>query len=164
MIDAFKHVLTPTLMFNAKVFVTVTWTIDGCLSLTGVEGPYSSGNCAGDSGQITLNPKYPNRPEGWNEVSVKKLQGIWDAWHLNDMRAGSVQQRAYLSLLTYDPSCGKSHHEWACEQLEEVGLQPDADSYHYGSGWLKDEVPESIVRWLYELPQATVIHPWGSHA
>lgn len=31
--------------------------------------------------------------DGWNEERVNELNGIWNRWHLNDMRAGCEHQR-----------------------------------------------------------------------
>lgn len=36
-----------------SVFVEIVYK-DGCLSLTGVEGPLASGNCRGGAGQIDM--------------------------------------------------------------------------------------------------------------
>lgn len=40
---------------NGQVFVTIKYE-DGELSLTGVEGPNSNGDCKGSCGQINMSP------------------------------------------------------------------------------------------------------------
>lgn len=76
-----------------SVFVTVEFTADGRLSITGVEGPTSSGDAAGSCGQIdsTLREHLDAGrfvpAEGWTLDRVRGLLDIWDAWHLNDMSA-----------------------------------------------------------------------------
>lgn len=33
--------------------------------------------------------------------------------------------------------------------------------YSYGHAWLYEEVPADVLEWLYHLPPAVKIHPWG---
>jgi hypothetical protein len=78
-----------------SVYVKVEYK-DGKLSITGVEGPYPSGNCAGGCGQInmSLKPDELKPAPGWTTDMIKRLLAIWDEWHLNDMKAGCEHQRA----------------------------------------------------------------------
>lgn len=65
------------------------------LSLTGVEGPTSDGNCCGSCGQIVMdmNPDEIKPVNGWSKESIIRLMEIWNKWHLNDMQAGCEHQR-----------------------------------------------------------------------
>lgn len=74
---------------------------DGRLSISGVEGPTSNGDCKGGCGQIVMSMTeekgYFGRFEfapGWNLETARKFIQVWDRWHLNDMRAGCEHQQA----------------------------------------------------------------------
>lgn len=73
---------------DVKVYVEIGW--DGKrLSISGVEGPKANGDCLGGAGQIRLDHVVPLD----SGVDTGKLQGVWDRWHLNDMRPGCEHQR-----------------------------------------------------------------------
>lgn len=73
------------------VFAQVAW--DGRkLSITGVEGPRSNGDCHGSCGQVTTGPEATHHIDRIPEYD--RLAEVWDRWHLNDMRAGCEHQRA----------------------------------------------------------------------
>lgn len=84
------------------------------LSITGVEGPYPSGNCAGSAGQIVtgMDAAYLDALDiapGWTRPDIERLLEIWNRWHLNDMNAACEHQRAagwtrpdnYLEIVHY---------------------------------------------------------------
>lgn len=76
-----------------RLFVTIEYK-DGRLSITGVEGPLSSGDCRGSCGQTGIRADItPNDKEGWTTETVDRLRQIWDRWHLNDMRPGCEHQQ-----------------------------------------------------------------------
>jgi len=95
---------------HPNIFCKITYA-DGRLSISGVVGPRRSGNCAGSCGQIDQgfahrNPddnddRYHNliQPEqirfarGWTADRWLDFLDIWQAWHLNDARAGCQHQR-----------------------------------------------------------------------
>lgn len=60
---------------------------DGRLSITGVVGPMSNGNCRGSAGQCVDEIRKGEPANGWTEEMLKKFCDIWDRWHLNHMRA-----------------------------------------------------------------------------
>lgn len=101
----FKHHLLLGTGDGGRVFVTVDWSSDGRLSMTGVEGPMSNGDARGSCGQILMSYKeYDGRghttldsitpADGWTHDSIRKLFDVWRVWHLNDMQAGCEHQRA----------------------------------------------------------------------
>jgi hypothetical protein len=79
-----------------EVYVFVRW--DGAkLALDGVEGPKANGDAHGSAGQIRPDDTYqPSR--GWTAETIARLWAIWDAYHLNDMRAGCATQREHWNL------------------------------------------------------------------
>lgn len=68
---------------------------NGNLSITGVDGPMSGGNCMGSCGQIVTHLKAEDitPAPGWNPRLIGRFLAVWDAWHLNDARAGCEHQR-----------------------------------------------------------------------
>ena len=75
-------------------FCKIEW--DGTkLSITGVIGPMSNGDCRGSCVQCTdeIRDGTPISAEGWTREMVDKFCDIWDRWHLNDMNPCCEHQR-----------------------------------------------------------------------
>lgn len=81
---------------SAPLFLKVEYK-EGRLSISGAEGPRANGDCWGSCGQC-VDALAPSRlrelAPGWDRETVKRLRQTWEDWHLNDMRAGCVHQRA----------------------------------------------------------------------
>lgn len=141
----------------ASVFCAIKFE-DGRLSITGVEGPLSSGNCRGSCGQIVMHLKDAGRDAwadfapGWDACKVSLFLIAWDRWHLNDMKAGSPAQEAWLEDNPVSAVYPESHYKKACSALAAAGLHPDADGYLYGSAWKREEVPAEVLDFLRNLP------------
>ena len=79
----------------------------------------------------------------------KKLYRLWKAYHLNDLKSGTVKQEKALEdakksgvkICSYDDSC---------KYLESIGLLVD-DGYEYGSSWLYREIPEDDLKEIVSL-------------
>lgn len=143
-----------------SVFVTVAYT-DGRLSLSGVEGPTANGDALGSSGQCSDLAVVDYAP-GWTAEMVDRLRAEWERWHLNDMRAGSPAQEAWLRANPVKATYPESHYDKASEALAAAGLNPDG-GYRYGSAWLTEEVPADVLAWLQALPDSDRPMPgqWG---
>ncbi len=75
------------------VWLEVKW--DGKrLSISGVEGPKANGNARGGCGQIREALEGIEPAPGFTGETLQQLRAVWDAWHLNDVRAGCSHQRA----------------------------------------------------------------------
>lgn len=91
--------------------------------------------------------------KGWNIGKLNELIRIWNRWHLNDVRAGSPNQESALrnTKITGD------FYPQALAYLKTIGLQPDPNylidgkPYSYGSRWLKEEIPEEVIKYLESL-------------
>ena len=94
----FKKIVNPAICkgwthrgseIEANGFCKIEISDDGRLSITGVIGPRSSGNCAGSCGQCVdeIRDGRPNVDGGWDRQMLDKFCDIWNEWHLNDMRA-----------------------------------------------------------------------------
>ncbi len=136
----------------------------GRLSISGVEGPMSSGNCKGGCGQIVMNLDVDEitPAPGWTTKDISKFLVLWRRWHLNDLKAGTPAQEAYLRKHKDEyPGYPVSHYDWAKEVLEKAELHPDPEtSYKYGSAWLKEAVPQNVTDWLFARPDTDIIPAW----
>lgn len=142
------------------VFVRVTW--DGKrLSLIGVEGPKANGDAIGSCGQITIDPEAVTPAIGWTKAKVRKLINVWKRWHLNDMRAGCEHQRAAKwnerKIDSTKPLTHGNMLVWVRPSEHPEGLLcvpcPEC-GYKYGTAWLHEDVPASVITFLFGLPDA----------
>lgn len=222
---------------SANAFVEITYDKEGRLSLHGVIGPISGGNCLGSCGQCYDEIRKGIPTLSWTIEMLNKLCDIWDEWHLNDMRAYCQHQkelgwcelakeqitiynyrlttealneqhkaeRAALQALkngevftptesqtffanlpysveSYGKELNSPHYQpkkplypgdegatrierrgWIRFDKSEEGIlcKPcPVCGYKYGSAWLKEEVPQEIIDWLFALPDTTVKPAW----
>lgn len=147
-----------------NLFCKITYSM-GKLSITGVEGPMRNGNAKGGCGQIVMSDWHlADYAPDWDADKVAQFRAAWDAWHLNDVTAGSPAQMAHLKA---NPVTDRlNYFSAACASLEAAGLQPDAGYLHngkpysYGFAWLRVEVPEDVIAFLRSLPDADVAPAW----
>lgn len=93
------------------------------------------------------------------------IRNLWRMYHLNNMKAGSPRQRAFLEINKEKLSNGE-YYKTACELLKEAGLYEDEEylhpyknevgnttlkPYRYGSAWLKEEIPEKDIEFIRKL-------------
>jgi hypothetical protein len=137
---------------------------NGKLSITGVVGPKSNGDCHGSCGQIVMHvPDITNLAQGWDQDTISKFFAVWHRWHLNDMRAGSQVQENWLRehpITESEYAYPKSHYEVASAKLAEVGLNPDKDGYLYGHAWKNEELPDDVIDFLASLSNTDIQPAW----
>lgn len=76
-----------------NIHIKIEYT-DGKLSISGVVGAKSNGDCYGSCGQcIDSLDEIKQFADGWDVDMVQKLKEIWERWHLNDTRAECEHQR-----------------------------------------------------------------------
>ncbi len=96
-------------------------------------------------------------PELMENEQFAELYNIWENYHLNDMHAGTPEQEAAVR----EQFINRHRHGYgyrydyseACEILKAAGLYevPDprpgheGELYRYGTAWLKEDLPESVV-------------------
>lgn len=167
------------------MFCKIEYT-DGRLSISGVEGPYKNGNCAGSCGQIIMGFKeYDERGyntldniainEEWSKSQLKKFFDVWDKWHLNDMQQACEHQRKLG--WTYE-----NNHGMYVEKPRKIVVIDEYDDgtsndpiqkwddykghlcpvcgYSIGSAWLTMEVPQDIIDFLFNLPDTKITPAW----
>jgi len=171
---------------RASVFCKIKYK-EGKLSISGVVGPNSSGNCRGSCGQINMEfcrqgeidpHKYTARDfhfaPGWDSNKYYSFFDIWDKWHLNDMRAGCSHQRA--SKWEWErinpkelPDSHANRDErgiiatWVTPKEHPKGLltkKCPVCGYRYGTAWLKEEVPVEALAFLRKLPDTDRTPAW----
>lgn len=99
------------------------------LSMCGEIKKYSWGQCNEEIKKYIVAP-------GQN---FNRIMEVWEQYHLNDMHAGTQKQEQYIRkhIKTYD-------YNTVCEELKKAGLYEDG-GYKYGSGWLYEPIPESVL-------------------
>lgn len=172
-----KRVISPGVGTRGRLFITVSVERKDektLLSLTGVEGPRSNGNCTGSCGQCVDALDDVDRlalSDGWTAEMVDRLKAEWERWHLNDVRAGCEHQRkAGWNTRPIDPSKpldAYGRHTggpsstwnmlvWVSRKEHPKGLlcEPcDVCGYKYGTEWLYEPVPEDVLAFLLSLPK-----------
>lgn len=161
---------------SGDVFVFLEYD-EGKLSISGVEGPKSNGDCLGACGQIELQD-VTEFSTGWDEDMLDMFKAVWKRWHLNDMRPGCEHQReARWAERTIDPAKplgaygkhfeGQRHDSW--NMLTRVtrkehpkgllGHPCPVCGYKFGTKWLHEGVPTSVTQWLFRLPTGAALPP-----
>jgi len=148
-----------------EAFVKIEYSDSGRLSLSGVVGPWHSGNCAGSAGQIQDCLKdIAVFHKHWSAKKVAALRAIWRDWHLNDMKSGCVHQDKWDVGKTLALASGENKpagHVYPEEHPEGLLCKPCPECGHkYGSKWLKREVPIEALEFLRGLPEAAKKPAW----
>ncbi len=155
---------------HGNVFVFIEFT-NGKLSISGVEGPKSNGDARGGCGQIEVQDDI-HLNEGWTPDMLDMFKAVWKRWHLNDMKAGCEHQRAAKwDERPIDPSkplnAWDTHFEGQRQRTHNmlVWITPNEHpdgllgapcpvcGYKYGTKWLREEVPQDVIDWLFSLPE-----------
>ena len=149
----------------SEVFIKIKLTAGGRLTISGVEGPWHSGNCAGSCGQIVDRlENIVRRHKGWSRDKLNLLREYWDKWHLNDIRAGCEHQDEWdVSKMLALPDGKTERAGWVYPAGHPEGLlcKPcPVCGYKYGSAWTKRDVPEGVLRFLCELPETKNTPAW----
>lgn len=98
------------------------------------------------------------------DEKLQRMRRIWERWHLNDMKAGSPRQEAWLKAHRVERDAQganvRDYYQWATNCLAEAGLNPDREfaytgsgavnvkqdrGYIYGSAWVHEEIPADVI-------------------
>lgn len=118
---------------------TVTHAVvEGGLRLSIMGEVYRKGAHRGNpdrAGQIRESLSLVTSPEpGWSLDEIAELDQIWERWHLNDIRAACAHQ----TVVWEDSPSGRRPSLELTEPCPIIG-------YRYGSAWLTDPLPTTIL-------------------
>lgn len=205
------------------------------LSICGIVGPTSNGNCVGVAGQCVDEIRNGTPATDWDNEMLRKFCDFWDLWHLNDMRPYCQHQKElgwdklatkkvtlYRYSIThesfikqcelknrasdklgaegrvtlteeekelwnlplgkttweplddprYEPQKNSDRNSGATEVKTLGWLRPDEHpdgiltkpcpvcGYKYGSAWKTEQVPDDVLQFLYNLPDALWYPEW----
>lgn len=92
-----------------------------------------------------------------NVESFRVLYGLWSKWHLNDMHAGTVEQRKCLETYSKERAdsgiSGRITFEESVEVLKKHNLyivEHNGELYRYGSGFIYDEIDPTDLKSIYQ--------------
>jgi hypothetical protein len=95
---------------------------------------------------------------GWDAHKLGMLIQVWNRWHNNDLRTGSPAQMQHLRSVK---ELTGEKLEWgpACASLRAAGLYvdehfrwgDDTTGFRYGSAWVYEPLPESVIEWFNQL-------------
>lgn len=138
--ETINKTIVPGLIDGSNIYIKIEFE-KGKLSI--------SGNCAGSGGQISdMLSQITEYSKGFNPENVAELQRVWDAWHLNDMRAGCEHQRALMpDIERLNPDFFNASNYSEIISGSYFAKCPEC-SHKYGSAWLKEEVPKDVLKFL----------------
>lgn len=82
---------------------------------------------------------------------LKELIRLWEAYHLNDLHAGTPEQEKALNEVNLRRA---SDYDKACDYLKSIGLyevEYKGKPYRYGSGWINYLIPQDDLEKIYQL-------------
>lgn len=116
-----------------------------CLSISGSKKGYGSGQCLGYIKQRILMGSFNPRLTKAQTNEVLNIINIWEKYHLNDMKAGTINQEKFIK----ENYKGAYDYNKVCELLKENNLLEDVymncQNYKYGTSWLCEEIPTSVI-------------------
>lgn len=151
---------------SSRAFCTISYK-DGRLSIKGVIGPLSNGDCMGSCGQCFEEIGKGQVVDGWTQSMLDKFCDIWDKWHLNDMRPYCEHQKSLgwdkisqtkVPIDTEYHLLGFLHPEEHPDGI--LTKECPVCGYKYGTSWKKEEVPEDVLEWLFNLPRNKHAAAW----
>lgn len=106
-------------------------------------------------------------PEVTELPIFQEIYDLWNKYHLNDLRAGTKAQEEILKEAIRNgelKACGANSYDKSCAYLESKDMLYDKNylvekvPYKYGSGWLKEEIPEKDLLRIRSLIQTGKIY------
>ena len=110
-----------------------------CLSICGnIWNPRETDIYCGGQCYDTIAEFFPHNKK------VKRIIEVWKKYHLNDMKAGTPKQEAFIEQWRKENNVTGWAYEEICEALKAAGIYED-NEYKYGSSWLFEEIPVNII-------------------
>ena len=81
--------------------------------------------------------------------TFEELFRLWNLYHLNDMNAGTREQKAALDEARANGKIKKhASYDEQCEYLKSIGMyevEYDGKPYKYGHGWIYYDIPQEDI-------------------
>lgn len=82
-----------------------------------------------------------------------KIYRLWKLYHLNDMNAGTQEQKQLLDAYFKDPD-NRYDYTKACDYLKSVGMyevEHEGEPYKYGHGWIYYPIPDDDLAIIHSI-------------
>jgi hypothetical protein len=143
---------------NCEVMLTMNLTEDNCFSVSGEL--WNNLHTDIIRGGQCINALYNDFPELQQNKLYCEIMELWQKYHLNDMKAGTPEQERAIK--EWKAQGNVYNYEKVCDYLKSIDLYEvplDGKLYKYGSGWLKEEIPENDllrIKEIMEIPKLKI--------
>lgn len=82
------------------------------------------------------------------KAKVERMVEVWSLYHLNGMKAGTIEQEKALIEWRGTQALHVVNFESTCNYLKSINLyevEVDGKPYKYGSGWLLRQIPQDVI-------------------
>jgi len=91
-----------------------------------------------------------NFRSGWTQEKLDKLLDVWEAYHLNDLQAGTPEQMEILRPWFKTVKYPENTYDGQLRQLDKYGMRTH-NGHVYGSKWLYMPIPADVLEFLHSL-------------
>lgn len=116
----------------------------------GISGGAHAIGLAGQIVEHLRQMKFSEFRDGWTAEKLETLLDVWEKYHNNDLRAGTPAQMAIVRPFIKAHEWPMNSYVYQCAELARHGLLEDG-GYRYGTSWLYEPVPDSVIEFLNSL-------------
>ena len=91
-----------------------------------------------------------NFRSGWTQEKLDKLLDVWEAYHLNDLQAGTPEQMEILRSWFETVKYPENTYDGQLRQLDKHGMRTH-NGHVYGTKWLYLPIPADVLEFLHSL-------------
>ena len=131
---------------NLVISVNLRQTENGpALSIIGMMG-----DAAGQIYKDIRRAECFNFRSGWTQEKLDKLLDVWEAYHLNDLQAGTPEQMEILRSWFETVKYPENTYDGQLCQLDKHGMRTH-NGHVYGTKWLYLPIPADVLEFLHSL-------------
>ena len=131
---------------NLVISVNLRQTENGpALSIIGMMG-----DAAGQIYKDIRRAECFNFRSGWTQEKLDKLLDVWEAYHLNDLQAGTPEQMEILRSWFETVKYPENTYDGQLRQLDKHGMRTH-NGHVYGTKWLYLPIPADVLEFLHSL-------------